>query len=89
LTPASFRDEAPARRSSLRAVSLELTPGLAALDEAALRKALATARLRLDPRPEAAVNAWALAALREAVENEPASPRQALSPRSTRGATRA
>jgi hypothetical protein len=68
---------------------LELTPGLDGLDEAALRKALGAAGITFDPRPDAAVGAWTRAALREAVENEPASARQALSPRSTRGATRA
>ncbi len=68
---------------------LELTPGIDGLDEGALRKALASAGIRLDSRPDAAVGAWTRAALREAVENEPASTRQALSPRSTRGATRA
>lgn len=70
-------------------MSLELTPGVDGLDAAALTSALGAAGLRLDPRPEAAVSAWTRAALREAVENEPASARQALSPRSTRGATRA
>jgi hypothetical protein len=68
---------------------LELKPGVDGLDEAALRKALEAAGVRLDPRPAAAGGAWTRAALREAVENEPVSARQALSPRSTRGATRA
>jgi hypothetical protein len=70
-------------------MGLELTPAVRGLDETALRKALDAAGIALDPRPRAAVGAWARAALREAVENEPASARQALSPRRTRGATRA
>lgn len=70
-------------------MGLELTPAVCGLDEAAVRKALDAAGIRLDPRPKAVVGAWARAALREAVENQPASSRQALSPRSTRGATRA
>ncbi len=68
---------------------LELTPGVDGLDEAALRKALAAAGIKLDLRPGSALGAWTRAALREGVENEPASARQALSPRRTRGATRA
>jgi hypothetical protein len=70
-------------------MGLELTPAVDGLDEAAVRKALDATGVRLDPRPDAAVGAWARAALREAVENQPDSARQALSPRSTRGATRA
>jgi hypothetical protein len=67
----------------------ELTPGVHGLDDAALWKALAAAGIAFDPRPGSAVGAWTRAALREAVENAPVPARQALSPRSTRGATRA
>jgi hypothetical protein len=68
---------------------LELTPAVEGLDHAALRKALERAGLGLDTRPEAATGAWSRKARCEAIENEPAPARQALSPRSTRGATRA
>jgi hypothetical protein len=68
---------------------IELKPGVDGLDEAALRKALAVAGIKLDPRRGPALGAWMRAALREAVGNEPVPARQALSPRSTRGATRA
>jgi hypothetical protein len=68
---------------------LELTPDVDGLDDGALRNALAEAGIRTDARRAPAVGAWMRAALREAVENEPVPARQALSPRSTRGATRA
>ena len=74
---------------SLHQVRLELRPDVDGLDQSALRNALAAAGIGLDPRRGPAVGAWVRAALREAVENEPVPARQALSPRSTRGATRA
>jgi hypothetical protein len=80
-------------------VRLELAPIVPGLDDAGLRRALETAGVRLDLRPRAVGDAWARTTAREAVDNQPvparagssqAKPdRQALSPRRTRGATRA
>ena len=67
----------------------ELTPDLDGLHQAALQRALTEAGIGTDARSRPAVSAWMSTALREAVENEPVPARQALSPRSTRGATRA
>jgi hypothetical protein len=67
---------------------LEPAPDVDGLDQT-VRKALAAAGIALDPGRRPALGAWTREALREGVENEPADCRQALSPRSTRGATRA
>ena len=74
---------------SLRDVRLELSPTVDDLDDAVLRRALEAAGIGLVSRPEAAVSAWSRVAAREAVDNQPARAGYALSPRSTRGATRA
>jgi hypothetical protein len=54
-----------------------------------VRHALARAGVPLDGRPTAYAQGWWKAAAREAVDNDPGALRQAPSPRSTRGATRA
>jgi hypothetical protein len=69
-------------------MTLEVVPPLSEDEDAALRRGLATLGGRLDGRPESYRSAWRRTALREATDNEPV-PRYALSPRSTRGATRA
>ena len=69
-------------------MAIEVVPPLSDDESVALRRALVTLGVRLDGQPEAYRSAWRRTALREATENEPA-PRYALSPRSTRGATRA
>lgn len=74
---------------SPRDVRLELSATGGDLDDAALRRALEAAGIRLDSQAEAAVSAWTRVAAREAVDNQPARAGYALSPRSTRGATRA
>ena len=51
--------------------------------------ALGRAGIRLEPEAVAYRSAWWRAAAREAVDNAPEPVRYALSPRSTRGATRA
>jgi hypothetical protein len=63
---------------------IRVEPPLGEHEELALQLALGAIPLR-------AREAWSSAAAREAVENDPADvdPRYALSPRSTRGATRA
>jgi hypothetical protein len=65
---------------------IRVEPPLGEHEELALRLALGGAAVPLLAR-----GAWSSAAAREAVENDPADadPRYALSPRSTRGATRA
>jgi hypothetical protein len=68
---------------------LEVIPSVPARQEAALRRALEGTGARLDGRPETTASAWSRAAAREAVDNQPTPVGQALSPRSTRGATRA
>ena len=67
----------------------EPVPPADALGDTVLRRALEAAGVSLEARPEAVAGAWIRAARREAVDNQPASSGQALSPRSTRGATRA
>ena len=69
-------------------MAIEVVPPVSAAESVALRRALATLAVRLDGQPEAYRSAWRRTALREATDNEPV-PRYALSPRSTRGATRA
>ena len=68
---------------------IELTPSAAARDVAVVRSALEAVGIPVDPAFRRPLSAWARAALREAVENEPVGPRYAPSPRNTRGATRA
>ena len=65
---------------------IRIEPPLGEREELAVRLALVGTTL-----PRRARGAWSSAAAREAVENDPgdADPRYALSPRSTRGATRA
>ncbi len=69
-------------------MGIEVAPPLGEAELRALSYALERAGVRLDGRPEAYRSAWRRTALREATDNEPV-PRYALSPRSTRGATRA
>jgi hypothetical protein len=69
-------------------MSPEVVPPVSEGESAALRRGLAALGVRLDWQPEAYRSAWRRAALRESTDNEPV-PRYALSPRSTRGATRA
>jgi hypothetical protein len=69
-------------------MAIEVVPPLSEGESRALRRGLATLGVRLDAQPEAYRSAWRRAALREAIDNEPV-PRYALSPRRTRGATRA
>ena len=69
-------------------MGLRLTPGdpeVEAVLALALERAALTAALRHDGDP----SAWRSTALAEAVERDPGRDAYALSPRSTRGATRA
>jgi hypothetical protein len=66
----------------------EVVPPVSEGESAAVVRGLATLGIRLDGEPEAYRSAWRRTALREATDNEPI-PRYALSPRRTRGATRA
>ncbi|HXF97344.1 MAG TPA: hypothetical protein VNJ46_01890 [Gaiellaceae bacterium] len=71
---------------------LEVRPSLSAGELGVFRIALERAGLRLDGEPPAYRSPWRLAGLREAVESAPppvAAARYTLSPRNTRGATRA
>jgi hypothetical protein len=72
-------------------MALEVRPPLGDSELAAIRVALTRASLPLDQQPALYASSWRRAALREAVDDEPErqSRRHALSPRSTRGATRA
>jgi hypothetical protein len=69
---------------------LEVDPPVSDDQLAVLHRALASSGLRLDGTPPAFSSAWLKSAFREGVESafSPAR-RYALSPRSTRGATRA
>ena len=69
---------------------IELDPRLEAHELTAVRHALGRAGIRFDSlQPASSSSAWRRAALREGVEVELRPDRYALSPRSTRGATRA
>ncbi|OFW53633.1 MAG: hypothetical protein A2146_01435 [Actinobacteria bacterium RBG_16_67_10] len=70
-------------------MDLEAVPALTTVERHVLGRALARTAVRLDERPAAYSSAWRCAAAREAVETLPARGSYALSPRSTRGATRA
>ena len=70
-------------------VRLETDPPLAPAELAVVRLALTRSGISVDKPPEAYTSRWKRAAAREAVENEDPRARYALSPRSTRGATRA
>lgn len=66
-----------------------MRPSLPDDERDALEKALAAAGMTFDGMPEHHGSAWRRAAAQEAVDGEPFSDDYALSPRSTRGATRA
>jgi hypothetical protein len=68
---------------------LEVDPPVSGAERAAVEVALVRAGVPLQEPPAGYLSRWRRAAAREAVENEPARARYALSPRSTRGATRA
>lgn len=68
---------------------LDVDPPVSDAELVVLRRALASSGLRLDVTPPAFSSAWLKSALREGVESSPSARRYALSPRSTRGATRA
>jgi hypothetical protein len=74
-------------------VELEITPPVAGAEREALRDALvdalAKAGATLELRTQGYDGGWRRTAAREAVDNEPARPGYARSPRSTRGATSA
>jgi hypothetical protein len=70
-------------------VDVEVAPPVGEAERQALSHALERAGIRLDGRPEAYASAWWRTAAQESVDNVPAPVRYALSPRSTRGATRA
>jgi hypothetical protein len=70
-------------------MELEVQPMPAEDELSAIRGALVRAGIQLDHPPAAYVSAWRRAAAREAVAGLPARSSYALSPRSTRGATRA
>lgn len=70
-------------------MKLVVVPAVTPSELAAVRQALADAEIRLDDVPETYASSWFRAAVREAVDSQPAAARHALSPRSTRGATRA
>jgi hypothetical protein len=71
-------------------MALDVRPPLGDSELAAIRFALTRADLPLDGQPAVYNNGWRRAALREGVHHEPErSQLHALSPRRTRGATRA
>ena len=67
----------------------EVVPPLSAAELRALRTALAEAGIRLDTEHAAYATPWRRTALGEAVDADSMEAPYALSPRSTRGATRA
>ena len=69
-------------------MAIQVVPPLSEDESAVLQRGLTTLGVRLDGQPEAYRSAWRRTALREGTDTEPV-PRYALSPRSTRGATRA
>ena len=70
-------------------MELEVVPPLPPSEEQALTEALARAGLELDGLPSTYASAWRHAGLAEATGNGDDGEGYALSPRSTRGATRA
>ncbi len=68
---------------------IDVRPPLSDGERDALEAALAEAGVSADGPPEAYRSAWRRAAALEAVDGEPDADGYALSPRSTRGATRA
>ena len=71
-------------------MELEVAPPLPPSEQQALAEALARAGVELDGPPPAYASAWRRAGLVEATGNGAEQPEDyALSPRSTRGATRA
>jgi hypothetical protein len=68
---------------------IEVDPPVSGAEHAVVEVALARAGVLLPERPAGYLSRWRRTAAREAVENEPARASYALSPRSTRGATRA
>jgi hypothetical protein len=84
----------PARTLAAEAMEIRVEPPVAQHEELALLRALGDGGV-LEPAASAAArDAWRRAAAHEAVDNDPesrgdAEPGYALSPRSTRGATRA
>jgi hypothetical protein len=70
-------------------MTLEVSPPVPEAQRLAVTHAMEQAGIRLDGRPEAYASAGWHTAAQESVENAPAPVRYVLSPRSTRGATRA
>lgn len=70
-------------------MGIEVFPPIREAEQRAVTHVLRRAGIRLDGLPELYRSAWRRTAAHEAVDNEPAPIRYALSPRSTRGATRA
>lgn len=70
-------------------MELDVTPAPAESELAAVRRALARAGIRLDGLADVYSSAWRRAAAREAVDDGLVPGRYVLSPRRTRGATRA
>jgi hypothetical protein len=70
-------------------VPIDVRPPLPDDARAALERALADAGEAVEDQPSAYRNAWRRAAALEAADGEPDEDGYALSPRSTRGATRA
>jgi hypothetical protein len=84
----------PARTLAAEPMEIWVEPPVAPHEELALRRALGVGGLLVPAASAAARGAWSRAAALEAVDNDPGSrgdaePGYALSPRSTRGATRA
>lgn len=69
-------------------MELDVAPPVPDEQRMALAHALAQLDARVDGQPEGYRSAWRRTAARESTDNAP-TPRYALSPRSTRGATRA
>lgn len=70
-------------------MQVEIVPPLGERERRAVGHALAGLGVRLDGLPPAYLSPWRHTAAREAISSEPEEERYALSPRSTRGATRA
>ncbi|HEU0337452.1 MAG TPA: hypothetical protein VFR43_12895 [Gaiellaceae bacterium] len=70
-------------------MEIEVVPAVGERERAVLVAALTRAGVEPDGRPPAYASRWRRAGLAEALEREPARRAYALSPRSSRGATRA
>jgi hypothetical protein len=70
-------------------VQLEVVPAVGERERAVIVAALTRAGVEPDDRPQAYSSRWRRAGLAEALERAPARRAYALSPRSSRGATRA